>query len=58
MKLEGKECLSENLNLTHTGDLCGRCLSFISEFKKPRRRRRGQRRLKSELSYILRGVSF
>ena len=33
MKLEGNECLSENLNLTPTGDLCGRCLSFIIPLK-------------------------
>ena len=26
---KGKGCSSENLNLTPTGDLCGRCLSFI-----------------------------
>ena len=28
MKLEGKECSSENLNLTPMGDLCGRFLSL------------------------------
>ena len=33
MKLEGKECSSENLNLTPTGDLHGRCLSFIIPLK-------------------------
>ena len=33
MKLEGKECSSENLNLTPTGDLCKRCLSFIITLK-------------------------
>ena len=27
-----KECSSENLNLTSTGDLCARCLSFIIQY--------------------------
>ena len=30
---KGKECWSENLNLTPTGDLCERCLSFILPLK-------------------------
>ena len=33
MKLEGNECSSENLNLTPTEDLCGRCLSFIITYQ-------------------------
>ena len=35
MKLEGDECSSENLNVTPTGDLRGRCLSFIILLKMP-----------------------
>ena len=30
---KGKEYSSENLNLTPTGDLCGRCLSFITTYQ-------------------------
>ena len=30
---KGKECSSENLNLTPKGDLCRRCLSFIISLK-------------------------
>ena len=33
MKLEGNEWSSENLNLTPTGELRGRCLSFIIPLK-------------------------
>ena len=32
MKLEGNECLLENLNLTPTEDFCGCCLSIIILF--------------------------
>ena len=31
--MKGKECSSENLNLTPMGDLRGRCLSFIIPLK-------------------------